>query len=267
MRIRRLGWAGIELEHDGSRIAIDPIATLGFFEQFWGEAAERDELVRLDDDSLDAVLLTHFHRDHADPDAIAAAARPGAVIAGPPLATSGSPHQTYAVAPQEEALAGHGIERRALSPGESLSVGPFEATACPSVDGIGAPQVAWLVRAGDSSVLHCGDTLWHGGFWEIASLHGPVDIACLPANGVIVDFPFNQPAAGQQADLDPEQAVAAAKVLGAAELMPIHFSRTYDHETMYRPAEDVENRLRAAATEREVSLCFEPIGSWRESAA
>lgn len=264
MRIRRLGWAGVEIEEDGTRIAIDPLGTLGFFEEFWGEPAERDVLVELGAGSLAAVLLTHLHRDHADPDAVAAALSADGVVAGPARPRSQSPHQLYAVGPQEEALAAHGIDRMALEPGESLRVGPFEAIACPSVDGIGAAQVAWLVRAGESSLIHCGDTLWHGGFWEIAAQHGPVAVACLPANGVVVDFPFNPPAVDQAADLGPEQAVDAARVLGAAALLPIHFSRTYDHEKMYRPAQEVPARLRAAAERHEVDLLLPPIGEWVE---
>lgn len=267
MRIRRLGWAGIEVQEGDARLAIDPIGTLGFFEDFWGEERERDQLVALEPESLDGVLLTHLHRDHADPDAIAGALKAGGTLAGPALPRTGSPHQQYAVQPQEDALTAHGLKRETLQPGDSFELGPFEAIACPSVDGIGAAQVAWLVRAGGQQVLHCGDTLWHGGFWEIAAEHGAPQVACLPANGVIPDFPFNQPAADQPADLGPEEAVQAAKVLGAEVLMPIHFSRTYDHETMYRPADDVVERLRRAAGNSSVELAFPEIGQWQEIGA
>jgi len=267
MRIRRLGWAGIEVEQDGARVAVDPLGTLGFFEEFWGEQAERDELVQLDAGSLDGVLLTHLHRDHADPDAVASALKAGAPVAGPAFPRTGSPHQQFAVQPQEDGLTANGITRRALNTGESLQIGLFEAIACPSVDGIGAAQTAWLIKAGGQSVLHCGDTLWHGGFWEIAAEYGAPDVACLPANGVIPNFPFNQPAVDQPADLGPEEAVDAARVLGAARLMPIHFSRTYDHEPMYRPAEDVRGRLERAAAKYDVELAFPQIGEWVEVGA
>lgn len=264
MRIRRLGWAGVELQHEATKIAIDPLGTLGFFEEFWGAPDERDALVAAENGSLDGVLLTHLHRDHADPDAIAAAIKPGAPVAGPAFPRTNSPQQQFGVQPQEDGLAAHGIERQALAPGESLQIGALSAVACASVDGLGAAQVAWLVTTGERSVLHCGDTLWHGGFWEIAAEHGPPSIACLPANGVVPNFPFNQPAVNQPADLDPEGAVAAAVVLGAGSLLPIHFSRTYDHDPMYRPTGDVRPRLERAAAEHAVSLALPEIGEWLE---
>lgn len=262
MRIRRLGWAGVEIESQGTRLAIDPLATLGFFEQFWGPEAERDRLVQLEAGSLDGVLLTHFHRDHADPEAIAAAAGTDGVVAGPPRIRFVTPQQQYSVAPQEDALSELGVERLALSAGESLQLGELTATACHSADGVGANQVAWLVSDGEASVLHCGDTLWHGMWWELAAEHGSPDLVCLPANGVEVSFPFNQPYVGQAADMNPEQAVDAAYALGAGRLMPIHFNGTYSHPEIYRPTDNVTARLEQAAASRGVDLAFPEIGSW-----
>ena len=65
-------------------------------------------------------------------------------------------------------------------------------------------------------------------------------------------------------DLTPEQAVDAAYVLGAGRLLPIHFSRTYEHEQMYRPTADIEQRLADAAEQRDVELIFPAIGEWLE---
>lgn len=264
MRIRRLGWAGVEIEQDGSRIAIDYIATLGFFEDFWGEEQYRDQLVQLDAGSLDAALVTHLHRDHADPEGISAAVEDGGVVAGPERVRFNSPMQQFAVGQYEDELAALGVDRKTLSPGESLEIGPFTATSCPSIDGVGAEQVSWLISAGDESVLHCGDTLWHAHWWDIAAEHGSPDVVCLPGNGVAIEFPFNQPPVDQPADLTPEQAVDAAYALGAGRLLPIHFTRTYEHEQLYKPIPDAEARLRSAAKARKVELIFPPIGEWLE---
>lgn len=267
MRIRRLGWAGVELEQEGTKIAIDPIATLGYFEDFLGEESARDRLVQLEPGSLAGVLLTHLHRDHVDPEGLVAALAPACPVIGPPFGRTNSPHQQYAVEPQEAELRALGIERQVAQVGDSVTIGPFRATACLSVDGVGAAQVAWLVQAGGDSVLHCGDTVWHGGLWEIAAEHGGPDIACLAANGAIVDFPFNQPPAARAVDMGPEEAVDAASVLRAQRMLPIHFSRTYDHETMYRPTDDVRGRLERAAAQRQLTLVFPEIGEWTEVAA
>jgi L-ascorbate metabolism protein UlaG (beta-lactamase superfamily) len=264
MRIRRLGWAGIEIEQDGAHLTIDYIATLGFFEDFLGEVENRDELVQLEAGSLDAAVVTHLHRDHAEPEAIAAAIEPGGIVAGPERTRFISEQQKYSIEPQEAELTGLGIERKALSPGESLQIGPFTATACFSVDGTGAEQIAWLISVGDESVLHCGDTIWHARWWDIAAEHGAPDILCAPANGVQVAFPWSTPPVEQLVDLSPEQAVDAAYALGAARLLPIHFTRTYEHAQIYRPIQNAEERLRAAAETRGVELAFPAIGEWTD---
>lgn len=267
MRIRRLGWAGVELEEDGTKIAIDPLGTLGFFEEFWGAPELRDELIQFEPGSLDAALVTHLHRDHTDPEALAAALKPDAPLVGPAKPRFLSQLQQFAVGQVEDDLVERGIERKVFSPGESLQIGPFEAIAVPSVDGVGANQVAWLVKAGDQSVLHCGDTVWHGFWWDITSEHGAPDVVCLPGNGVEIDFLMNDPAVNQAVDLTPEQAVDAAYALKAGRMLPMHFSRTYDHERMYRPIVNAEERIRAAALERGVELRFPEIGEWIEVAA
>jgi hypothetical protein len=49
--------------------------------------------------------------------------------------------------------------------------------------------------------------------------------------------------------------------------LPIHFSRTYDHEQMYRPITNADERLRSAAETRGVELLFPAIGEWLEVGA
>jgi L-ascorbate metabolism protein UlaG (beta-lactamase superfamily) len=267
MRIRRLGWAGVEIEQDSTRLSIDYISTLGYFEEFLGEIENRDHLIQLERGSLDAALLTHLHRDHTDPEAVAAAIEPGAIVAGPERTRFLSEMHKYSIETIETELAGLGVERQMFSAGESLEIGPFKATACVSVDGTGAEQVAWLVSTGEESVLHIGDTVWHGRWWDIAAEYGSPDVLCAPANGVAVAFPFNTPAVDQPVDLTPEQAVDAAYALGAARLLPIHFTRTYEHDPIYKPVQNAEERLRTAAAGREVELIFPAIGEWIEVSA
>jgi L-ascorbate metabolism protein UlaG (beta-lactamase superfamily) len=262
MRVRRLGWAGVEVEEDGVRIAIDAIGTLGFFEEFWGPEDQRDELVRLDVDSLDGALVTHLHRDHTDPEALAAALKPDAPVAGPGKPRHLSQLQQFAVGQVEEELSVKGVDRGVFAVGESLQIGPFTVVACPSCDGVGADQVAWLIKSGTGSLLHCGDTVWHGYWWDVTDEHGAPDVVCLPANSPEIDFLVNVPPVDQPACLSPEQAVDAAYALKAGALLPIHFSRTYEHERMYRPVADAEDRLRAAAATREVEPLFPAIGEW-----
>ncbi|HEY4613457.1 MAG TPA: hypothetical protein VII11_10775 [Bacteroidota bacterium] len=59
----------------------------------------------------------------------------------------------------------------------------FVAIPVPAVDGFGHPQVSWIVQGGDKKIIHCGDTLWHGYWRDIAIAYGPFDIAFMPING------------------------------------------------------------------------------------
>jgi hypothetical protein len=50
VKLRRLGWAGLELEADGQSIVIDHVLDVGIFSAFFGEP--RDALIAPDPDAL-----------------------------------------------------------------------------------------------------------------------------------------------------------------------------------------------------------------------
>jgi L-ascorbate metabolism protein UlaG (beta-lactamase superfamily) len=242
MKALTLGWAGVELEHDGVRLAIDPFADLGPFAAFAGPDLE----LRAPEPGLAAVLLTHLHRDHADPVTLAGL---GAPVLGPRRG-EGPGHESVDRVEAELEAAGISVER--LEPGDSQQFGPFTVTAVDATDGLGDPQVSWVVAAGDTRVFHGGDTLWHGAWWRIAKRYGPFDAAFLPANGARTAFPWMEPAADMPACLTPEQAVQAARALGARELVAVHHG-SFGHDQFYRPVPDVPGALAAAAAEAGVS--------------
>ena len=90
----------------------------------------------------------------------------------------------------------------------------LEFTAVPAVDGFGSPQVSWVVSDGETRLIHCGDTLWHGYWWQIAERFGPFDLAFLPINAAVAEFEYLQPPSELPAVLTPEQAAGAGHVLG-----------------------------------------------------
>jgi L-ascorbate metabolism protein UlaG (beta-lactamase superfamily) len=109
-----------------------------------------------------------------------------------------------------------------LAQGEAFHFDGFEVIAERSVDGLGDDQAAWIIKAQDHTLIHCGDTLWHGYWWDIAKKYGPIDAAFLPVNGAIVHeegmTPSNQPIC-----MEPEQALTAAKLLNCKLFVPIHY--------------------------------------------
>lgn len=91
---------------------------------------------------------------------------------------------------------------------EQLEVGPFTAAALPAVDGIGDPQVSWAVTAENKTLLHLGDTMFHGYWWQIAQRYGSLDVVITPINGPVVDLPHRQPSSDQAIAMKPEEAAA-----------------------------------------------------------
>jgi L-ascorbate metabolism protein UlaG (beta-lactamase superfamily) len=262
MRLRRLGWAGIELEAEGESLVIDHMLDPGVLRHFFGP--ERDELIAPEAGRATAALVTHLHLDHTDADAIAGALTPGATVYRPPRARAMSKLDEAATGDAERALDALAHPLRECVPGDRHEVGPFTIAALSASDGLGSPQVSWLVEAGDRRVLHGGDTIWHGGWWEIALTHGPIDVACLPGNGVDASYPGWEPAADVPIVMTPEQTVEAAHALGAATLAPIHYNRTFEHPDFYRPVADAEQRIRNRAAERGVTVDFLAPGAWIE---
>jgi L-ascorbate metabolism protein UlaG (beta-lactamase superfamily) len=110
--------------------------------------------------------------------------------------------------------------------------GCFRVTAVPSADWRGDDQVAWLIEVAGVRAMYCGDTIWHGRWYELAARVGPLDLAFLPINGVLVRLDGYTPT-DVPATLTPEQAVEAAVVLQARTACAIHHG-LFDNPPRYR---------------------------------
>jgi L-ascorbate metabolism protein UlaG (beta-lactamase superfamily) len=232
MIIQKLPWAGIRIQTDETTILIDPITRI--LEEFGGAREPMYPLSHFG--KADAVLITHLHEDHFDPAAIIDAFGPAIPVHVP--------------AGMEEAARAAGLTNvKGAAVGSSFELGgDVKVTALPSVDGIGDIQVAWVVEGAGHKVIHCGDTLWHGYWWRFAQNHGPFDAAFLPVNGAVLELPGMIPS-GQPICLTPEQAVAAAVVLGAPTLVPIHHG-TMNNPPIYNETPNIAARLAAASKDK-----------------
>lgn len=221
MKARRLGWAGIELESDGESVVIDHVLGWDSIAPYVGPP--RTELLAPESDGHAAgAFVTHLHTDHTDAKAISSTIAEDAFLHRPPT-MEGEILETGGVAMAEVELADADVNQARMNPWERVVVGPFEATAVPAVDGFGDPQISWVIESGGKRIIHCGDTLFHGSWWLIQMRFGPFDAAFMPVNGALASFPHRQPASGMEASMTPEQAVAAARILGARRLAPIHY--------------------------------------------
>ena len=220
MEIRRLAWAGVEISAGGQTLVIDLVEDFPSLREDNPPTGEIPPSPAAG--TVAAGLLTHLHSDHADVAALTRALGAGGIVLRPERATGG-PAEIALLERPEAALDDSGLEARVLGPWETVEVGPFSITALPAADGFGDPQISWSVAAEGCRILHAGDTLFHGWWWLAALRHGPFDLAFLPAGGAVADLPSRQPPSPLPAGMDPRQAAIAAKLLGAATLVPIHY--------------------------------------------
>lgn len=137
--------------------------------------------------------------------------------------------------------------------GSEVSVMPIE-----SADGLGDPQVAWVVSGADRRIIHYGDAMWHGHWWKLRLALGPFDVAFLPINGAVVQSRL--PPSGLPASMTPEQACVGAQILGARLLCPINYGD--NNPPAYVEFPKVEAAVVAEAKRRGVALALLKPGEW-----
>jgi L-ascorbate metabolism protein UlaG (beta-lactamase superfamily) len=269
MKVRWLGWAGVEIEAEGATVVIDPLADPGATFAALGDRASQVELpvVVAPDAERSAVagLVSHLHRDHTDAGALAAALADDAAVHEPAW-PGGQDFENLALAQADAELKQAGLRRKQVEIWHSFEVGPFVLTALPAVDGLGDPQVSWVVEAEGQRVLHLGDTIFHGYWWRMAQRHGPFDLVMTPINGAVVNFPHLQPPSPLAAALEPEQAAIAAEALGAGTLVPIHYGG-FEIDPFYLPLADPLERFEAATRGRPYATTVIEPGESFEPAA
>jgi L-ascorbate metabolism protein UlaG (beta-lactamase superfamily) len=196
-RITYVGHATTLIELDGAVVLTDPLlrARIGHVRRIAPPAAELPE--------LDAILISHAHRDHLDL---------------PSLRRLPEAVRVYAPPAAAAVVRRAGRSVQALLPGDRVRVGDVEVLAVPALhDGrrvpVGAERkaIGFLV-SGSSRVYFAGDTDLFAGMHDLA---GDIDTALLPVWGW-------GPKLGP-GHLDPERAARAAALLAPREAIPIHW--------------------------------------------
>lgn len=217
MQIRLLGWAGMELSAQGSSLVVDFVRDFPLLTA----TQPASSFVEPEQPAV-AALVTHLHEDHTDVTAIESAVGPEGVVLRPePFAAT--VEEAAFTEGSEAALTASSLQVRVVRNWERIELPPFTITAIPAVDGLGDPQLNWVIEADGQRVFHGGDTMFHGYWWLVARRVGSIDLAVLPINGAVVDDPRLQPPSSLPAVLTPEQAAQAAEILRAKAVVPIHF--------------------------------------------
>ncbi len=240
-RVQRLTWAGIKIQYRDTTLFLDPLINAAIWEGAWKLPVAPLEVST----PVKFVILTHMHNDHFDPMAVKAIGKEAGVTV--------VCHESKATYAGSRGFRVYGTRLY-----EPVTVGDLTATPVPAVDGFNEYQVSWVITNGVKRVIHCGDTLWHGAFWQIGQQQGPIDVAFVPINGakLLDKKPFSDVAG----TMTPEQAVAAGVVMQAKLVVPIHYGLNDPNSYLEHPNCVVE--LKSFGAKRKQAVRVMESGEW-----
>ena len=218
LRVTWLGHSTTLIEFDGFRVLTDPV---------WADRASPSTLVgvrrfhpppiRLDElPALDAVTISHDHYDHLDQAAVVTLARAG-VRFFVPLGI-GAHLERWGVGPESITELDWWEEATLAARGDTLRLAavPTQHYSGRSLrDGNRTLWASWVLAGPGRRVYAGGDGGLSPTFAEIGRRYGPFDLATLPIGQYGPTWP--------DIHLLPEEAVEAARALGARMVLPIHW--------------------------------------------
>jgi L-ascorbate metabolism protein UlaG (beta-lactamase superfamily) len=211
-----LGQVGVAIKGPGGVIYVDPYLTAsngegGTLDRSFPPPVEPAEVT-----NASALLLTHDHVDHTDPETILplAAASPGASFVCPAIS--------------RETLVEAGLDSSRITVpevGEPVEVAGATVTAIPSAhtDAEYDPDrgyrfLGYVIEWNGVAVYHAGDTVVHDGMIEALSGRR-VDVAFLPING----RDYFRTRDGIVGNTDYREAVHLAEELDFGLIVPTHY--------------------------------------------
>ncbi len=190
MEIRFLGHAAFELTDGDTTVLIDPFLT-----------GNPKAAVTADEVSADAILLTHGHGDHLG-DTAAIATRTGAEV--------------VAIVEIANELSAAGLEKvhdpnlggTVTFDWGSVKLVPAWHTSTTPKGAVNTPA-GLVVKFGGKTIYHLGDTALFSDLQLIAKREDHIDVALMCIGGHYT--------------MDRHDAVEAAKLIGAREVIPCHY--------------------------------------------
>jgi len=214
-----LGQSGYLLLWKGTRVLIDPYLSDSLTKKYAGTNKPH---VRISERVVDPSLLkkisivtsSHNHTDHLDKETLV------------PIIKNNSGIQFIIPEANRDFVADRIQMPKefpiGLSDGKSISIGAFSFFGVPAKhneierdENGNCKFMGYVIRFGQWSIYHSGDTIWFDGIEEILKpFH--IDVALLPING-------NDPARGVAGNLDAEEAAKLGKSIGAGVVIPCHY--------------------------------------------
>jgi L-ascorbate metabolism protein UlaG (beta-lactamase superfamily) len=188
MDIRFLGHAAFALEHDGKTVLVDPFLT-----------GNPKAAVSPDEVAADAILLTHGHGDHFG-DTVAIAKRTGAPV--------------VAITEIAGEISEEGIEAIDINLGGTAEFDWGSARLVPAWHTSTTPKgtvntpAGLVIEIGDKRIYHLGDTALFSDL-ALPKRRGHIDVALMCIGGHYT--------------MDRFDAVVAAELVGADQIIPCHY--------------------------------------------
>lgn len=191
MKLRFLGQSGYLLKTENSEIIIDPYLS-DSVNRVAGRPRTLPIPIKAKDINCDAVICTHNHLDHLDPDTV----------------TEICDNQLFiTTAEGKEELKRLGKTNvETLSVGENKSVGDFKITAVfadHTVEAFGL-----IIKAENKTLYFSGDTLYNEKLFEIANYKPDISFICIN---------------GRLGNMNVDEALITAKKIGANINIPNHY--------------------------------------------
>ena len=228
MSVTWLGHAGFLLQIGGKNILIDPNWAL------WHGPVKRvkhPSMLPADLPYIDLVLITHAHFDHLHLPSLRA------IATGQPIIVPrgvGSIVRTCAFSSITEMECWSKIRFDNLE----ITLTPARHWGARMIHDNYREFGGYIIRCGERSVFHCGDSSLFDGFREIGQ-RADIDVALMPIGA------YRAPS-GREVHMNPEEALEAFDMLGADHLVPMHYGTfPLGGEPMHEP---VERLLKAART-------------------
>ena len=191
MKIKFLGQSGYILKSGNSEIIIDP-----YLSDSVNRVANRPRALPVpinpQDIKCDAVICTHNHLDHLDPDTV-----------------SEIPANQFFITTNEGLSELEGLGRKnaaALNVGDSIKIGDFKITAVfadHTVEAFGL-----IIEAENKTLYFSGDTLYNERLFDIADYKPDITFICIN---------------GRLGNMNVDEALVTAKKIGAKINIPNHY--------------------------------------------
>lgn len=214
-----LGQSGYLIQYQGQRALIDPYLSDSLSKKY---AATEKPHTRMSERVLDPALLrditvvtsSHNHTDHLDAETLIPVLK-------------NNPGIRFIIPEANRAFVCERVQCElqfpiGLNDGDSCTVGHFTFHGIPAKhneidrDEFGnCRYMGYVIRFGEHSIYHSGDTLWFDEMIPLVKAHQP-QLALLPING-------NDPARKVAGNLDIKEAVRLAKALGVSCVIPCHY--------------------------------------------